>query len=424
MIDGPTLVFVFMSLLKCGLVVAILLGLVAYSVVAERRYSAWFQDRIGPNRVGMPLGGVSIAGFRIPVIRLFGLFQPVADGLKFLLKEEITPGNVNKPYFYLAPVLAMVPAILTSAVIPFGSTVNLQPVAEWVSNQFKLGLDAATLAAFNSPAVIADLNVGVLFVFAIVSISVYGIVIAGWSSNSKYPFLGSIRSSAQMISYEIAMGLAVVPVFLVIGNLNLQEIVNYQAQNGWLALAVFAPDSAWRDSGVMSQSLVLWPFLALSFFIFLVAAFAETNRLPFDLPECETELVGGYHTEYGAFKFALFFLGEYAAMLVTSCVMVTLFFGGWTLPLPWFNGTPIPESWTFLGSLAGQPMPLWFFLVHIGVFLSKMAFFIFFFIWVRWSFPRFRYDQLMDLGWKFFLPVALANVVIVAFVVAYFELQG
>jgi NADH-quinone oxidoreductase subunit H len=418
MIDGPTLVFVLMSLIKCGAVVGVMLGLVAYSVVAERRYSAWFQDRIGPNRVGIPLGGMTLAGIKIPEIRLYGLFQPMADGLKFLLKEEITPGHVTKPYFYMAPVLAMVPAILTSAVVPFGSSINLEPWARWISDFFSLGLDEATLLAFNSPAVIADLNVGVLFVFAIVSISVYGIVIAGWSSNSKFPFLGSIRSSAQMISYEIAMGLAVVPVFLVIGNLNLQEIIRFQAEHGWLAFAVIAPPAQWNW-----ESFVLWPFLALSFIIFLVAAFAETNRLPFDLPECETELVGGYHTEYGAFKFALFFLGEYAAMLVTSCVMVTLFFGGWTLPLPWFNGTAIPESWAFLGSLAGQAMPHWFWLVHIGVFISKMAFFIFFFIWVRWSFPRFRYDQLMDLGWKFFLPLALANVMLVAFVVAWFELN-
>ncbi|MDZ4788607.1 MAG: complex I subunit 1 family protein [Blastochloris sp.] len=417
-IDGPTVVFIFMSLLKCGAVVGVMLGLVAYSVVAERRYSAWFQDRIGPNRVGLPLGGMTIGGFRVPLLRLFGLFQPVADGLKFLLKEEITPGHVTKPYFYMAPVLAMVPALLTAAVVPFGSVINLEPIARWVSNAFSLSLDAATLAAFNSPAVIADLNIGVLFVFAIVSISVYGIVIAGWSSNSKYPFLGSIRSSAQMISYEIAMGLSVVPVFLVIGNLNLQEIIAYQSQHGWLALAFIAQPSNWT-----LESFMLWPFLALSFVIFLVAAFAETNRLPFDLPECETELIGGYHTEYGAFKFALFFLGEYAAMLVTSCIMVTLFFGGWALPLPWFNGLAIPADWHFLGGLAGQAAPTWFWLVHIGVFLSKMAFFIFFFIWVRWTFPRFRYDQLMDLGWKFFIPVALANVVIVAFIVAYFQLN-
>ncbi len=418
MIDGPTIVFVLMSLIKCGAVVGVLLGLVAYSVVAERRYSAWFQDRVGPNRVGMPLGGMTIGGFKIPEIRLFGLFQPVADGLKFLLKEEITPGHVNKPYFYLAPVLAMVPAILTAAVVPFGSRINLEPLARWIFGLTSFTLDERTFAAFNSPAVIADLNVGVLFVFAIVSISVYGIVIAGWSSNSKFPFLGSIRSSAQMISYELAMGLAVVPVFLIIGNLNLGKIISYQIEHGWLALAFMNYPWQWT-----LESFVLWPFLALSFFIFLVAAFAETNRLPFDLPECETELVGGYHTEYGAFKFALFFLGEYAAMLVTSCVMVTLFFGGWTLPLPWFNGQAIPESWSFLGSMAGQEMPWWFWMVHIGIFLSKMAFFIFFFIWVRWSFPRFRYDQLMDLGWKFFLPLALANVMVVAFVVAWFELN-
>ena len=405
MIDGATVVFIVSSALKSAVVVGIMLGMVAYSVVAERRFSAWFQDRIGPNRVGLLLGGVRIGKFTVPNWRLWGLGQPIVDGLKFILKEEITPGHVNKPYFYLAPVLAMVPALMTVAVVPFGSVIDLRPLAEWTNTVFKLGLDTATVAAFNIPAVIADLDVGVLFVFAIVSISVYGIVLAGWSSNSKYPFLGGIRSSAQMISYELSMGLAVVPVFLVIGNLNLGKIVEYQAANGWLALAVLAP---WGHCTL--QSLALWPFLALSFVIFLVAAFAETNRLPFDLPECETELVGGYHTEYGAFKFALFFLGEYAAMLVTSAIMVTLFFGGWSLPF---------HPWLYDAALA----PWWFTPVHILIFIGKMCFFIFFFIWVRWTLPRFRYDQLMSLGWKFFIPVALANVLLTAAVAAWFQLK-
>lgn len=411
MIDGPTVVFVLSSLAKCGAVVGVLLTLVAYSVVAERRFSAWIQDRIGPNRVGLPLGGIRIGELQIPELRLFGLGQPLADGLKFLLKEEYTPDHVNKFYFTLAPMLAMVPAVLTVAVVPFGSTLDLRPIAEWLSQWFYWS--AETIQAFNIKAVIADVDVGVLFVFAIVSISVYGIVLAGWASNSKFPFLGSIRSSAQMISYELSMGLAVVPVFLVIGNLNLSQIVQYQIDHGWLALPVAG---IWQSSSPW-EALILWLPLGLAFIIFLVAAFAETNRLPFDLPECETELVGGYHTEYSAMKFALFFLGEYAAMIVTSCVMVTLFFGGWSLPFGWFANLPMPEWVPLLGGLA---VPWWFGFVHTGVFIAKMAVFIFFFIWVRWTLPRFRYDQLMNLGWKFFIPLGLANVLVTAGLVAWF----
>lgn len=414
MMDGPTLVFIFTSLAKCGIVVGIMLGLIAYSVVAERRVSAWIQDRIGPNRVGLPFGGIRIGELKIPELRLFGLGQPIADGLKFLLKEEYTPAHVNKFYFTLAPMLAMVPALLTVAVIPFGSSLDLRPVAEWLSQWFFWS--AETIQAFNIKSVIADVDVGVLFVFAIVSISVYGIVLAGWSSNSKFPFLGGIRSSAQMISYEIAMGLSVVPVFLIVGNLNLGKIVQYQIDHGWMALPLAG---IWNASNPL-EALVLWLPLGLSFLIFLVAAFAETNRLPFDLPECETELVGGYHTEYSAMKFALFFLGEYAAMIVTSTVMVTLFFGGWSLPFGWFANHAMPDWVPFVGGLA---TPWWFGVVHIGVFLAKMACFIFFFIWVRWSLPRFRYDQLMSLGWKFFIPVGLANVLVTAGIVAFFVLK-
>jgi len=398
------ILFLVVTLIKGAIVAGVMLGLVAYSVVAERRFCAWIQDRIGPNRVGIPFGGVRVGNwFTIPLVRLWGLGQPIADGLKFIFKEEITPGHVNKPYFYLAPILAMVPALVTVCVVPFGSFIDLSPLAAPVISWFHGSADLAQI--FRVKAVIADLDVGVLFVFAIVSISVYGIVLAGWSSNSKYPFLGGIRSSAQMISYEIAMGLAVVPIFLTVGELNLGKIVEYQARNGWLAVAVVAPWNHWS-----LQSLVLWVPLGLSFVIFLVAAFAETNRLPFDMPECETELVGGYHTEYGAFKFALFFLGEYAAMIVTSAVMVTLFFGGWTLPF---------HPWLYDAATA----PWWFGPVHIVVFIGKMACFIFFFIWVRWTLPRFRYDQLMGLGWKFFIPVALANVLLTAGLVAWFQLR-
>jgi NADH-quinone oxidoreductase subunit H len=226
--------------------------------------------------------------------------------------------------------------------------------------------------------VIANLDVGILYTFGIVSLSVYGIVLAGYASNSKYPFLGSIRSSAQMVSYEISMGMSVIPLFMIVGNLNLSEVITYQAQRGWLIL--YAP---------------------LSFVIFLVAAFAETNRLPFDLPESETELVGGYHTEYSSMRFGLFFMGEYAAMVAVSAMMVVLFFGGWTLP---FGGLDQPAQSMGMG------------IAHIFIFLGKLLCFMGLFIWVRWMLPRFRYDQLMDLGWRRFIPLALANILITAVV--------
>jgi NADH-quinone oxidoreductase subunit H len=326
--------------IKVVCVMAVLLPMIAYSVMAERRVSALIQDRVGPNRVGP-----------------FGLLQPLADGLKSLLKEDFTPGHVHKLYFTLAPAIAMIPAFLTFAVIPFGSTMGSERM------------------------VIADLNVGVLYIFGIVSLSVYGIVLAGYASNSKYPFLGGIRSSAQMISYEIAMGMAVIPVFMFVGSLNLSSIIEYQ-----------------------SGSLLNWlvfksPMTLLSFCIFFVAVFAETNRHPFDMPECETELVAGYHSEYGSMRFALFFLGEYAAMIAGSALLVTVFFGGWTLP---FFGLDTPAQ-TLLGGI-----------LHIGIFLAKVGFFMIVMIWVRWMLPRFRYDQLMSLGWKRFLPLALVNILVTA----------
>jgi NADH-quinone oxidoreductase subunit H len=322
-------------LVKIAGVLGVMLGIVAYTVLAERWICAWIQDRIGPNRVGP-----------------FGLLQPLADGLKFLFKEDVLPRHVHKVYFTLAPALVMVPALVTVAVVPWGSQL---PVA------------GATIKC-----VIADLDVGILFVFAIASLGVYGIVLAGWASNSKYPFLGGIRSSAQMISYEVCLGLSVVPVFMQVGALNLGSVVEYQARHVWLVLCQ-----------------------PLSFFIFMVSAFAETNRLPFDLPEAEQELVGGYHTEYSSMKFAMFFLGEYANMFVASALMVTLFFGGWSLPV---------------GPLAAPAETLWTGLAHIGIFLAKVLVLLFVFIWVRWTLPRFRYDQLMALGWKVFVPLTIANI--------------
>ncbi len=376
---------VITSAIKIFIVVNVILGLVSYTVMAERRISAAIQDRIGPNRVGIPLGGVSIFGlFTMPAWRLHGLGQPLPDALKFMLKEEFTPAHVNKVYFWLAPAMAMVPALLTICVIPFASTHPITLPWGYV---------------MQSPGVIADVGIGVLLVFAISSLSVYGIVLAGWASNSKYPFLGGIRSSAQMISYEVSMGLSVIPVFLVMGDLHLSEVINYQYANGWTVV----PFAVWGWPLHNWQSYILWIPMLISFTVFLISAFAETNRLPFDLPESETELVGGYHTEYSAMKFALFFLGEYAAMIVASCLMVTLFFGGWSLPFP---------SYLALESSA------WSLLLFPIVFLIKMCFFIVLFIWVRWTLPRFRYDQLMGLGWKCILPISLANIVLTGILLA------
>jgi len=343
--------FALFSAAKILGVFAVLMTMVAYVVLVERRLCAFIQDRVGPNRVGP-----------------FGLLQPLADAVKSFLKEDFTPSHVRKAYYWLAPALVMMPSLLVVAVIPFGS---------------RLG---------DHSMVLADLNVGILYTFGIVSLGVYGLVLAGYAANSKYPFLGGIRSSAQMISYEISMGLAVIPLFLMVGDLNLNSVIKAQTGGlGWLP----APFSAIVPNWLVFQS----PMTLLSFLIFLVAVFAETNRLPFDLPEAEQELVGGYNTEYSSIKFALFFMGEYASMIAASALMVTLFFGGWTLP--WF-GLDQPATSLLQG------------LVHIGVFLAKVFVFLILFIWVRWMLPRFRYDQLMDLGWRRFVPLALANIVLTA----------
>jgi len=342
--------FIIFSLVKIALAIGVLHAIAAYAVLVERKVSAWIQDRVGPNRAAPPfMKYIPVLG---PMLTRMGIFQPLADGLKFMLKEDFTPAGVRKMYFWLAPALAVIPSLLVIAVIPFGSQMG------------------------NQKMVIADLNVGILYTFGIVSLGVYGIVLAGYAANSKYPFLGGIRSSAQMISYEISMGMSVIPVFLIAGNLNLSQIISWQTTHGWLV--IYAP---------------------LSFIIFIVASFAETNRTPFDLPEAETELVGGYHTEYGSMKFALFFLAEYSNMVATSGMMVTLFFGGWTLP---FWGLDQPAHSLGIGIL------------QILVFLFKVCALMVLFIWVRWMFPRFRYDQLMDLGWRRFVPLALVNILITA----------
>jgi NADH-quinone oxidoreductase subunit H len=372
----------------------VILPMVAYSVYAERRGSAIIQDRVGPNRTGIPM---TLFGFKKDwnIFGIGGLVQPVADGLKFLLKEDFTPSHVNKFYYWLAPCLTMVPALMTAAVVPFGSELDLS----WfgVTHPVKM--------------VIADIGVGPLYTFAIASLGVYGIVLAGWSSNSKYPFLGGVRSSSQMISYEIALGLSIIPVIMIFGDLNLSKIAQYQDANGWLLLPF------WGDGLSVGRWLLLIP-IAISFVVFTISLFAETNRAPFDLPECETELVAGYHTEYSSMKFALFFLGEYAAMIIGSGLAVTLFLGGWSIP---FGG--LIEHWTGIQlTWHAGGTPWWLGLLHIGCFLTKVVAFILFFIWVRWTLPRFRYDQLMKLGWLVFFELALANVILTAALMMWFRI--
>jgi len=313
---------------------ATMLG-VLVMIYAERRVSAFMQDRVGPNRVGPK-----------------GVLQPIADGIKFLMKEDLVPERVDKPIFILAPAILLIPALMTFAVIPFGSSINL------------FGREIALQ--------VADVNVGILYVLALTSISVYGIVLAGWSSNNKYSLLGGLRSSAQLISYELAMGLAVVSIILLAGSLRLNDIITDQ-QGSFFSWNIFRQP--------------------LAFLIFLIAVYAETNRLPFDLSEAEQELVGGYHTEYSSMKFAMFFMAEYANMITAAALTVTLFFGGWDVPL-------LDE-----GSLG-----LFGALLSVLSFILKISFFLFLFIWVRWTFPRFRYDQLMRLGWKVMLPLALFNI--------------
>ncbi|MFT3831168.1 MAG: NADH-quinone oxidoreductase subunit H [Opitutaceae bacterium] len=360
-------------LIKALLVVSVLMGACMYSVLAERKVSAWIQGRPGPNRTAIPW----IAA--IPVIGRFlqrlGVFQPLADGGKFLFKEEPIPGHVKWFYFNLAPLVALIPALTTVLIVPFGEYV-----------------DAAGRAV---PLILANLDLGIVFMFAISSLGVYSTILAGWASNSRYPFLGSVRATAQLISYEIAMSLSVIPLFLLANNadadgtLSLIRIVQYQGESCWFVF--LAPISA---------------------LVFYVSLFAETNRLPFDMPEGEAELVGGFHTEYGAFKFGLFFTAEYAHMIVGSAVFSLLFLGGWQ-PLPGI-------TWAKLAAWTSLPLNLGLLgaLLALGTLLLKVAFFVFVFIWVRWTVPRFRYDQVMRLGWRVLMPLALANIVAYAVIIA------
>ena len=356
-----------MVLIKVLGVFAVIMPMVAYSVMAERRISALIQDRIGPNRVGIPFTRV----------KLLGLGQPLADGLKSFLKEDFTPAYVKRVFFWMAPAVAMIPSFVVFAVIPFGSFLGAQKM------------------------VIADLNVGILFTFGIVSLGVYGIVLAGYASNSKYPFLGGIRSSAQMISYEIAMGMAVVPVFMLAADSAWQSNLTgaWKSYLDGVGLLNLSSVIAYQSDSLFSWMIFKQP---IAFCIFLVSIFAETNRLPFDMPESETELVAGYNTEYSSMRFALFFMGEYAAMIAGSALMVVLFCGGWTLPIGDFFSTPAE---TLIQGI-----------IHIIVFIIKIAVFLALMIWVRWMLPRFRYDQLMNIGWKRFLPVSLGNIILTAIV--------
>jgi NADH-quinone oxidoreductase subunit H len=324
-------VFVVFNLIMVG---------VALLTLAERRICAWMQDRLGPNRVGPQ-----------------GLLQPAADGLKNFLKEETSPAMADKALFTLAPLISFVPALLTFAVIPFASPLPTR----W-------GI---------VPMVVADLPVGFLYILAISSLGVYGIVLAGWASNNKYALLGGLRASAQMISYEIALGMSTVAVLLLAGNVTLSQVIGQQQLGIWFIVP-----------------------LLLAFLIFFISAFAETNRLPFDLPEAEGELIAGYHTEYSAMKFSMFYIAEYSNMVTASALMATLFFGGWDIPFTTWDST-------------GEPTVLKTLLTLLA-FGAKTSVFLFTFIWVRWTLPRFRYDQLMALGWKVLLPLALIYITVLA----------
>jgi len=342
-VSNDLLFSIIAALVKILVFVHIALIFAAYMSLAERKVSAWMQDRIGPNRVGIG-----------------GALQPIADAVKFMFKEDVVPGHVNKVLYVLAPAMCVVPAFLVLAVIPFGPPVTV------------LGRSVSM--------VIADLDIGILWVFAISSLGVYGITFAGWASNSKYPLMGGVRASAQMISYEVCMGVSVVGIFMATSSLRLTDIVAHQADGVW---------------NVFMQPL--------GFIVFAIAAFAETNRLPFDLPEAETELVAGYHTEYSSMKFAMFFMAEYTSMFVFSALIATLFLGGWDIP--------------FVSEAALQSLGNWGALLGFASFMLKSMAFLFFYVWVRWTLPRFRFDQLMALGWKVLLPISLASLVITGVVI-------
>jgi NADH-quinone oxidoreductase subunit H len=342
----PIGLYILASVIKSAIVLGVLLTAVAYTVWLERKVVGHMQNRWGPTRVGP-----------------FGLLQPAADGIKFLFKEDLTPPHVYTPLFLAAPLIAVIFALTSISVIPFGNSV--------------------TIRGYSIPLQITDVNTGLLLILGVTSIGVYGVALAGWSSNNKYSLLGGLRASAQMVSYEISLGLSLVGVLIMSGSFSLREIVKAQGGHFW----GFIPH--WNIFGGQF----------IGFFCYLMAAYAETNRIPFDLPEAETELVAGYHTEYSAMKFAMFFMAEYANMITVACLATLMFFGGWNGPLfgPRLLQTVLPVFW----------------------FGLKIFAFLFLYIWVRGTLPRFRYDQLMAFGWKFLLPLALANVIATAIAVAW-----
>jgi NADH-quinone oxidoreductase subunit H len=352
--------FILLSVIKMLVVFTVIMVGVALLTLMERKVSAWMQNRRGPNRVGPA-----------------GLLQPAADGLKNILKEETFPALANRWLFLLAPAMSFVPALLLFAVIPFAAPLQ-------VDFDFTLGPLGRFVHHGLMPMVVADLPVGFLFVLAISSMGVYGIALAGWASNSKYALLGGLRASAQMVSYEVAMGLSLIPVLLLSGNVSLSAIVHEQQIGLWYVLPLF-----------------------LSFFIFLISGFAETNRLPFDLPEAESELIAGYHTEYSAMKFSFFFIAEYSNVVTVCAMVTTLFFGGWDIPF---------THWDETGGL----LPA---IATAGFFFVKVMFWIFFVMWIRWTLPRFRYDQLMALGWKVLMPLALTYIMVICVAVYLIEHQ-
>ena len=348
---------VAMSLKVTGMFTVLML-VVAYTTLAERRVSAWIQDRHGPNRVGP-----------------FGLLQPIADGLKSILKEETVPATASRVFFVLAPMLVLAPALVTFAVIPFAAPL---PTPAGVVDM-----------------IVADIPIGILYVLAFSSLAVYGVVLGGWASNNKYAFLGALRASAQMVSYEVALGLSLIAVLMLAGNVTLTEIVWQQQQLGmWFAFP-----------------------LSLAFILFVISAFAETNRLPFDMAEAESELITGYHTEYSAMKFSAFMIGEFGHMVTASALMATLFLGGWDLPGTWDNAFwydgQLIKGFAADGTVVLASPALWKTLATFGGFAAKTGFFLLLFIWIRWTLPRFRYDQVMALGWKVMLPTALAYVMLI-----------
>ena len=331
--------FIIYKLILVVIVFAISLGIAAYSTYGERKVAAFMQDRMGPSKAGP-----------------YGLLQPLADGVKMFMKEEIIPDVSNKWLFILGPCITMITALMTGVVMPWGTSI--------------------TINGTEYPLQITDINIGVLYIFGVVSIGVYGIMIGGWASNNKYSLMGAVRASAQMISYEVAMGMSIIALIMTTGTINVSEIA--AQQHGW------------------HWNILVQP---LGFLIFLICAFAETNRAPFDLPECETELVGGYHTEYSSMKLGLYLFAEYINMFISSTVISTLYFGGYNMP--------------FIGRFVdGNALAI----LGVVFLFAKIIFFIFFFMWIRWTIPRFRYDQLMNLGWKILIPLSILNILLTGFI--------